>query len=71
MRALVGSSGSHRNPPNGERGAGVGGAGQVETANVDFGDDYQAAEAVLSGAGVASFDEDFARFPDVRWHRPG
>ena len=44
---------------------------RVETANVDFGDAYLAAEAVLSGVGVASFDEDFARFPDVRWHRPG
>ncbi len=44
---------------------------RVEAANVDFGDAYLAAEAVASGAGVASFDEDFGRFPDVRWHRPG
>jgi predicted nucleic acid-binding protein len=43
---------------------------RVETANVDFGDAYLAAEAVLSGAGVASFDTDFARFPEVRWYRP-
>lgn len=43
---------------------------RVEAANVDFGDAYLAAEAVSSGAAVASFDEDFGRFPDVRWHRP-
>jgi predicted nucleic acid-binding protein len=45
--------------------------GRVEAANVDFGDAYLAAEASASGAGVASFDEDFGRFADVRWHRPG
>lgn len=43
---------------------------RVEAANVDFGDAYLAAEAVAGGAAVASFDEDFGRFPDVRWYCP-
>ena len=44
---------------------------RVKTANVDFGYAYLAAEAALNGAEVASFDEDFARYPEVCWHRPG
>lgn len=43
---------------------------RVEAANVDFGDAYLASEAAASGAGVASFDEDFGRFPEVRWFQP-
>jgi predicted nucleic acid-binding protein len=40
------------------------------SANVDFGDAMLAASAVHDAEGVASFDGDFDRFPDVtlwRW----
>mgnify|MGYP000024964724 CR=1 FL=1 len=43
---------------------------RVRAANVDFGDAWLAATAVETGDAVASFDEDFGRFPDVVWHRP-
>ncbi len=43
---------------------------RVRTAKVDFGDAWLAATAVETGDAVASFDEDFGRFPDVVWHRP-
>lgn len=43
---------------------------RVKTANVDFGDAWLAATATAAGESVASFDEDFAKFPDVVWHRP-
>lgn len=33
-------------------------------------DAHLAALAVEHGVPVCSFDSDFARFPDVRWHRP-
>jgi len=33
-------------------------------------DAHLAALAVEYGVPVCSFDSDFARFPDVRWHRP-
>ncbi len=38
---------------------------RVQSGNVDFGDAMLAAEAVAAGACVASFDNDFAKFPDV------
>jgi predicted nucleic acid-binding protein len=44
--------------------------GRVRTANVDFGDAWLAATAKEAGEAVASFDEDFAKFADVEWHRP-
>lgn len=43
---------------------------RVRAANVDFGDAWLAATAVEAGEAVASFDEDFGRFPDVGWQRP-
>jgi predicted nucleic-acid-binding protein len=41
---------------------------RVIAANVDLGDAMLAAEAAVSGEEVASFDRDFARFPDIRCH---
>ena len=43
---------------------------RVRSAHVDFGDAWLAATAVETGEAVASFDENFGRFPDVIWHRP-
>ena len=43
---------------------------RVRSANVDFGDAWLAATAVETGEAIASFDEDFGKFPDVIWHRP-
>ncbi|MSU51733.1 MAG: PIN domain-containing protein [Opitutus sp.] len=43
---------------------------RVRTANVDFGDAWLAAAAGEAGEAVASFDEDFGKFPDVEWVRP-
>lgn len=39
---------------------------RVQTANVDFGDAWLAATAVEAGETVATFDDDFAAFADVR-----
>jgi predicted nucleic acid-binding protein len=38
---------------------------RFHTTNCDFYDCYLAAQAVASGAGIASFDHDFSKFNDV------
>ena len=38
-------------------------------ANVDLGDAVLAARAAASGDTIATFDQDFVRFPDVRCHQ--
>jgi predicted nucleic acid-binding protein len=43
---------------------------RVKRSNVDFGDAYLAATAAESKESVASFDEDFRKFSDVKWHVP-
>lgn len=42
--------------------------GRVRSANVDLGDAWLAATAAEAGEPVATFDEDFAAFPDVTRH---
>jgi predicted nucleic acid-binding protein len=41
---------------------------RVQAANVDFGDAWLAAIAAETGDAVATFDEDFAAFTDVKRH---
>ena len=43
---------------------------RVERSNVDFGDAYLAATAIEAKEAVASFDDDFRKFPDVKLHVP-
>ena len=43
---------------------------RVERSNVDFGDAYLAATAVEAKEAVASFDDDFKKFSDVKLHVP-
>lgn len=42
---------------------------RVITKNVDFGDAYLAASAVIANDHVASFDRDFKKFSDVRLYK--
>ena len=44
---------------------------RMARANVDFGDAYLAARAAASREPVATFDGDFAKFPDIKVLSPG
>lgn len=44
---------------------------RVERSSLDFGDAYLAATAVDTQEPIASFDDDFRKFADVKRHVPG